>query len=128
MDTTAKDLAERFFAAVTAGDTAAVKALCAPDVSTWQNTSGPSTLDGLVAFINAVRRVAPDMHYEKAVRVATETGFVEEHDFCATLTDGTAIRIPACVVGTVSAGLITGMREYVDGSGAGPLIKALSAR
>jgi ketosteroid isomerase-like protein len=39
---------------------------------------------------------------------------VEEHDFCATLPDGSEFRSSGCVVATVSGDRIAGIREYID--------------
>ena len=124
MDTTHRELSERFFAAVTAGDFAALRAMCAPNVEFVQN-SVATTLDGLLGFTGAVRKVLPDMHYENAVRAATENGFVEEHDFCGTFADGSTLRIGAAIVATVADGKIASMHEYTDSAAARPLLKAL---
>jgi hypothetical protein len=43
------------------------------------------------------------------------------------LQDGTEFRIPACVIGEVSNGLITRTVEYLDTGAAAPLIRALGA-
>ena len=105
MDAANRELSASFFDAVTAGDLAAVRALCRDDVVLAQNGT-VTTLSGLLGFITAVRNVAPDMHYENAIRDATENGFVEEHDFRGTFADGSTVCIRAAVVATVVGGKI----------------------
>lgn len=124
MDAANRELSASFFDAVTAGDLAAVRALCRDDVVLAQNGT-VTTLSGLLGFITAVRKVAPDMHYENAIRVATENGFVEEHDFRGTFADGAMVCIRAVVVATVVGGKIASMHEYADTAAAAPLLKAL---
>ncbi len=120
------DLAERFFTASAGGDTAAMTALCAEDVVVRQN-SGPSLgLRALTGLAGAVKKAAPDFRYENAVRYDTGAGFVEEHDVCGTLADGTTFRMAVCVVATVAEGLITSMHEYLDTADAQPLLNAMS--
>ncbi len=83
--------------------------------------------DRLLKFTGMVNAVVPDFRYEEAVRSGTETGFVEEHRVRGTLPDGSQLDLMACVVGEVSDGKITVLREYVDTAAAGGLMKALSA-
>jgi len=65
---------------------------------------------------DAVRHLcAPDL--ENPIRSETSNGFVEEHDVCGTLPDGTKLRFSACVVATVSESKITQLREYFEGKG-----------
>jgi ketosteroid isomerase-like protein len=126
--TTLTSIAEQFFAASAAGDNAAIRALCSPDLVVRQNGGPVMGIDGLLALSAGVRRVAPDFRYENAVRAGTDTGFVEEHDACGKLADGTEFRMAVCVVATVENGLITSLREYLDLAAARPLGKALAAR
>jgi ketosteroid isomerase-like protein len=122
------DLAIKFFEASSKGDEAALRALCDPGLEVRQNGGPNLGFDALLGLSNSVRRVAPDFRYENAIRVATDDGWVEEHDACGTVPDGTTFRIAACVVATVKDGNITSMHEYLDSAAARPLIKALSSR
>lgn len=120
------ELAEQFFAASSAGDATAMAAVCAPDIVVRQNGAAPLGLNGLLRFAAAVKAAAPDFRYENPVRYDTGAGFVEEHDVCGTVADGTAFRLAVCVVATVAEGKITSMHEYLDTAGARPLLAALS--
>lgn len=81
--------------------------------------------DTLMGFTAMVHKVVTDFHYENPVRSATETGFIEEHDVCGTLPDGSTLKLILCVVGEVEDGKITKLREYVDTGAAAGLMKAL---
>jgi len=68
----------------------------------------------LLMFSAAVRSVVKNFRYENPIQSEMPTGFVEEHDVCGTLPDGTELRFSACVVGTVSESKIVQLREYFD--------------
>ncbi|XOV83118.1 MAG: nuclear transport factor 2 family protein [bacterium] len=121
------DLAEQLFRAFQSGDDDTARALCSPDLKAIQNHRPAMDLDALLGFNQAVQRTVKDFHYADAVRTATPDGFVEEHSVRGTLPDGSALQIAACVVATVNNGKITELREYLDGSSARGLIKALAA-
>jgi ketosteroid isomerase-like protein len=122
------ELAIKLLEASSTGDEAALRALCDPGLEVRQNGGPNLGFDALLGLANSVRRVAPDFRYENAIRVATDDGWVEEHDACGTVPDGTAFRIPACVVATVKNGRIASLHEYLDSAAARPLIRALSSR
>ena len=119
-------LAESFFAASAAGDAAAMAALCADDIAVRQNSGPILGVAAVTGLARAVKRAAPDFRYENPVRSDTGGGFVEEHDVCGTLADGTSFRVAVCVVATVGGGRITSMHEYLDTAEAKPLFDALS--
>ena len=107
-------LAEELFRAFAAGDDETVRHLCTPDLQAIQNGGAPMNLSTLLMFSAAVRSVVKDFRYENPIRSETATGFVEEHDVCGILPDGTELRFTACVVATVNEGKITQLREYFD--------------
>ena len=123
---TPEALARALFDAFTAGDAAAATALLSEDFAGIQN--GGPVMDGasLIAFSVAVKKVVPDFHYEEVRCEATASGFVEEHLVCGTLPDGSALKLPACVVGEVAEGQIRVLREYLDSRQATGLLKALA--
>ena len=84
------------------------------------------SLDELLAFSAAVRRIMPDYHYADVVRMTTTSGFVEEHSVRGTLPDGEELRLAACVIGEIRDGRITELREYVDSVAARGLGRALA--
>lgn len=107
-------LAEDLFRAFASGDDDTVRHLCASDLKAIQNGGAPMNLATLLMFSAAVRSVVKDFRYENPNRSETADGFVEEHDVCGILPDGTELSFSACVVGTVSQGKITQLREYFD--------------
>ena len=119
-------IAEALFAAFEAGDADRVRELCAPGLSARQNNGPIMDLEALIGFSLAVSKAVPDFRYEAAVRSATASGFVEEHDVCGTLPDGSRLHLRVCVVADVEDGRITSLREYVDGAAAASLLEALS--
>ena len=120
------EIAEVLFRAFESGDAETVRSLCRADMKTIQNLNPPMDLETLLEFASAVNKVVPDLHYADVKRSATDTGFVEEHSVLGTLPDGSELRIAACVVGDVSEGKISSLREYLDTSAAEGLFKALS--
>jgi len=107
-------LAEDLFRAFAEGDDETVRRLCASDLRAIQNGGAPMNLATLLMFSAAVRSAVTDFRYEKPIRSETPNGFVEEHEVCGTLPDGTELRFSACVVGTMSENKITQLREYFD--------------
>jgi ketosteroid isomerase-like protein len=121
-------LAEALFAALAANDAATVRRLCAPEFLLVQNGGAPMGLESLLQFNAAVHRAVPGFGYGKAVRAATATGFVEEHEAGGTLADGTVVQLAVCVVADVAGGRVTRVREYFDSAAAAPLVAALARR
>ncbi len=119
-------IAGALFSAFVSGDDETVRALCAPDARAVQNHAPPMSLDELLAFSAAVRRIMPDYHYADVIQMATASGFVEEHSVRGTLPDGEELRLAACVIGEIHDGRITELREYVDSFAARALAKALA--
>lgn len=119
------DLSERLFAAVVAGDVAALQAICTPGAGWIQNGAPALGMEEIAGLGGAVKGAMPDYRYENVVCSDTEHGFVDEHDGVGTLADGTRVVIHSCVVATVDGGKITGMREYFDSAAVAPLLKAL---
>lgn len=119
-------LCESLFRAFTTADPDLARTLCQPDLRARQNGGPWMDLDALLTFSAAVSAAVTDFHYENPVRSATADGFVEEHDVCATLPDGSALRLPACVVARVRDGRIAELREYLDSRAATGLLKALA--
>ena len=119
-------LAEEFFAALQGKDLARARDLCAADFAGSQNGGPAMDRETLIKFTAAVHGVVPDFRYASAVRAATATGFVEEHDVLGTLPDGSTMKLAVCVVADVADGRITCIREYLDTGAAAGLLKALS--
>lgn len=119
------EIAKEFFQATAAGDAEKLTSLCREDFRGSQNGGPEMNVKSLIWLSTAVKKALPDFRYENAKRSATESGFVEEHDVCATLPDGSELRAQVCVVAEIENGKITVMREYFDSAAAAPLMAAL---
>lgn len=120
------DLCKRFFEGTASGDRKLLEAVCADDFTGTQNGGPAMDLNGLVLFSQAAAKAVDNFRYENPVRTNTDTGFVEEHDVCCTLPDGSEMRARLCVVGEVTDGKIISVREYADSRAAAGLLKALT--
>ncbi|MFN3231119.1 MAG: nuclear transport factor 2 family protein [Alphaproteobacteria bacterium] len=113
-------LADRFFAAIEAGDVKAVRAIYHPDVVVWHNydpleerDTGDSREDNLKVLEGLPKRIS-GARYEVWHREATETGFVQQHVLTGTMPNGKPFVLPACIVCRVENGRITRLDEYFD--------------
>ncbi len=120
-------IARTLFDAFEAGDEQTIREICSADMTARQNLNPEMNLDTLLGFSLAVNKIVPDLHYEHIVCSDTGTGFVEEHEVCGSLPDGSELRICACVVADIEGGKIVSLREYVDTASAQNLLAALSA-
>ena len=108
-------LADRFFAAIEAGDIAAVRDIYAPDAEIWHNTDGlVQTPDDNARTLGWITTNLRDISYTKVKRSATDDGFVQQHVLVATNRAGARIEVPACIVTTVRDGRIARLDEYLD--------------
>jgi ketosteroid isomerase-like protein len=108
-------LADRFFAAIEAGDIAAVSDCYAEDAVIWHNddkleTDKAANLKVLAGFI----RFAPKRTYADRRVIVFETGFVQQHVLIAERADGKRLELPACLICQVAEGRITRLDEYLD--------------
>lgn len=125
--TTHLDLCQRFFEGTASGDRAILESVCTDDFAGTQNGGPAMDRNGLILFSQATNQAVENFRYESPVRTNTESGFVEEHDVCCTLPDGSEMRVRLCVIGEVTDGKITSVREYADSRAAAGLLKALTA-
>lgn len=111
-------LADRFFAAVEAKDSAAATALYHPDVRVWHSRDEAETdlrqnREVLDLFFARVR----DVRYEVVRRELFAGGFLQEHVVQGTLNDGTTFRLPVGFLCRVDEdGRIVRIAEYCDGA------------
>ncbi|HEY8173274.1 MAG TPA: nuclear transport factor 2 family protein [Dehalococcoidia bacterium] len=118
------ELAERFFAAVTAGDLEAVRAMYAPDAVVWHNYDRASqSVDENLRVLGALPSLVENFRYDDVRRQATLDGFIEQHVVRGTTPGGDELDIPACIVCTVVGGRITRLDEYFDSSHIAPLLR-----
>lgn len=123
-------LADRFFAAIEAGDMAMVETIYAADATVWHNHDGrfesrarnQRTLQFLCTTLSNRR-------YDVHRRYETPGGFAQEHTLTGTLPDGTPFALRAAIFADVKAGQITALREYFDGAAANaPFVPFLPSR
>jgi ketosteroid isomerase-like protein len=108
-------IAKRLFAAIEAGDIAAVEKLYAPAIVIWHNYDGvEQSLSENLRTLRWLTRNAKDLRYEEIRLQETPRGFVQQHVLRATGPGGVRLEIPACIVGTVNDGQITRIDEYLD--------------
>ncbi len=109
------EFAERFVNAIQTGDVATVRACYAPGAKIWHNTDNvEQTVDDNIRVLDWFIAKLPDRNYRVLRRVALPDGFLQQHVLEATLPDGTAWTMDACVVIRMENGLITRLDEYLD--------------
>jgi ketosteroid isomerase-like protein len=109
------EVAERFFAAIEAGDAEAARDLYAPDAEIWHNTDGITMRpEDNLKTLAWMGRNLPDLQYTQVRRSATADGFVQQHVLVATNRAGQRIEVPACIVIVIEDGKIARLDEYLD--------------
>lgn len=115
-------IADRFVSAIERGDIAAVRACYAPDAKLWHNTDNiEQSVDDNMRVLEWYVRTLPDRRYRVLRREALDDGFLQQHVLEATLPDGTAWSMAACVVVRIEAGKIVRLDEYLDSAAGRPL-------
>lgn len=115
-------LANRFFAAVEAGDLDAVVSMYHPDIRVWHardeaDTDIEQSKELLGLFFSRVS----DRRYEIVRRHAFAGGFVQEHVVHGTMADGLRLRLPVCFLCHLDGeGRILRIAEYFN-AGKSPL-------
>lgn len=110
------DVADRLFATIEGGDTAALAAMWADDVVVWRLGGGRErdkarALKVIDWFVGATT----DRHYEVLDRQTFDGGFVQQHNVHAHTPSGAPLTFRACLVVRVGDdGLITRIDEYLD--------------
>jgi ketosteroid isomerase-like protein len=108
-------LADRFFAAITSGDTTALRALYAPDAAIWHNFDGKAqTVDENLRVLAWISKNVQGLRYEDVRRQVTPTGWVQQHVLRGSAPNGKPLEIAACIVFAVAAGRVTRIDEYLD--------------
>ncbi|KOS57666.1 nuclear transport factor 2 family protein [Rhodococcus rhodochrous] len=116
------DLADRFFAAVRAGDADTLTHLYAPDARIWHNDDGcEQTVEENLRVLRWLTRTLADFRYEDVRRDAIPDGFVQQHVVRGTLPGHGPLEVPAALFVRVVNGRITRIDEYVDSAAIRPL-------
>jgi ketosteroid isomerase-like protein len=117
-----EDLAERFFAAIEAGDSATVAAIYADDATVWHNYDQVEENKARNLKVLAwVSRQLRGASYTQVRRVVLDDGFIQQHVLIGTAADGTQLAIPAMMRVFCRDGSITRIEEYLDPAQAAPL-------
>jgi ketosteroid isomerase-like protein len=110
----ALQIAERFFAAIEAGDVERIKAIYAPNAVIWHNNDQKEqTVDENLRVLDWVVRNLKNRHYRVKRRVAIPGGFLQQHVLEADTANG-PFSMPACIVVEVKDGRISRLDEYLD--------------
>jgi uncharacterized protein len=119
------ELADRFFAAIEAGDVDVLRQLYDPDVEIWHNTDGVAQrLDDNLATLAWMGRNLHDLRYTSVRRAQTTDGFVQQHVLVATNRAGRRVEVPACIVTKVGEdGRITHLDEYLDSAAVAAILE-----
>ena len=114
--------AKKFVGAIQAGDPDTVRACYAPDAKIWHNNDGKEqTVDQNMRVLGWFMRTLPDRKYRVIRLEALPDGFLQQHVLEATLPDGTAWAMDACVIVRMQDGLIVRLDEYIDSAKANAL-------
>jgi len=114
-ESSALEVAERFFAAIDAGDVSAIYDTYAPDAVIWHNFDDvEQTRDENVRMLGWAVKHLGNMRYTDVRRTATDSGFAQQHVLRATNTNGVEIEVPAALFVSVRDGKITRLDEYID--------------
>lgn len=108
------DISDRFFAAATAQDLDAIRALYAADARIWHNWDDhEQDVDENLATLGSLPQRYDRFTYDAVRTVALADGFVRQHDIVVAR-GGRSARVPAILRGYVSDGRITRIEEYFD--------------
>ena len=111
-----REMAQRFFDAIEAGDIETMQGSFTPDAEIWHNTDeqiqGPE--DNRKTLAGMVTRILDRVYDDRRLEVFPG-GFVQQHILRGTRKhDGERLALPACIVCAVKDGRITRLDEYFD--------------
>jgi ketosteroid isomerase-like protein len=108
-------VAERFTAALNAGDADAVRQIYTENAKIWHNFNGlTQTVDENIKALKWIHRVLRDIDYDIQRREPTSDGFFQQHVLRGTLASGESFAMPACAICRVERGRISALDEYLD--------------
>lgn len=110
-----RELAQRFFDAVEAGDIDTVQACYTDDAVIWHNfdNNEQSVADNVAALRGMVSRIDDRSYADRRVETF-DGGFVQQHVLHATRKDGERLTMPAVVICKLRDGRIARLDEYLD--------------
>jgi uncharacterized protein len=118
------ELAAALMAAVQRGDTNAVKALYAEDVTLWHtNDRVNQTSADSIRTLAWIGRHVKGVRYEELRVVALDDGFVQQHVMRA---DSPKVDMPCMLRAWCANGRITRIEEYFDSADSAPIIQHIA--
>jgi ketosteroid isomerase-like protein len=118
------ELAAALMAAVQRGDTNAVKALYAEDVSLWHtNDRVNQTSEESIRTLAWIGRHVKGVRYEELRVAALDDGFVQQHVMRA---DSPKVDMPCMLRAWCANGRITRIEEYFDSADSAPIIQHIA--
>ena len=118
------ELAAALMAAVQRGDTNAVKALYAEDVSLWHtNDRVNQTSADSIRTLAWMGRHVKGVRYEELRVAALDDGFVQQHVMRA---DSPKVDMPCMLRAWCTNGRITRIEEYFDSADSAPIIQHIA--
>jgi len=108
-------LANRFFAAIQAGDCDTVDELYSPDATVWHNYDqvDQGREQNLKVLAWLCRRIL-GLRHDEIQRVVTPDGFVQQHVLRGTAPDGSPLEVPAMMRVYCADGRVSRIEEYLD--------------
>jgi ketosteroid isomerase-like protein len=112
-------LADRFFAAIEAGDVTSVGSMYADDAVIWHNTDQvEQPVQHNLAVLGWLVKRTTSRSYREIRRTVTDDGFVQQHVLHVEFGPARSADLPACLVVKVLDGRIARIDEYLDGAAA----------
>ena len=109
------NVVDHLFAAIVAGDAAAVRACFSADARIWHGYDCIALdLDTFMKGLEAAFDAGTPLRYDDIRRIRTEDGYVQHHLFVAPSPEGGWTAKPCCNVFHLRDGLIHRAEEYLD--------------
>jgi ketosteroid isomerase-like protein len=110
-----EELVVRFFAAIEAGDIAAVREIYAPDALIWHNDDLiEQPVEENLKVLQGLHRAVSGLHYEIIRRAPAPDGVLQQHVLRGRLQNGAEVELHAAMYLQVRDGRITRIEEYLD--------------
>jgi uncharacterized protein len=110
-----EELVVRFFAALEAGDIAALQEIYAPDAVIWHNDDliEQPVVENL-KVLQGLHRAVSGLRYDIVRRTVAADGVLQQHVLRGRLANGTDVELHAAMYLQVRDGHITRIEEYLD--------------
>jgi ketosteroid isomerase-like protein len=120
------EVADKLFAAIEAGDAAAVEGLYADDVAVWHSVTGRTLdKDRSLAILRWIMAPGVTRAYEIEERLVDGARLAQRHILRVTVGEHPTLELPVAIFVTARDGKITAIDEYVDQAGTDKLIELI---